>query len=266
MEEKPTHSAERALNPLQCWMLHFIIAGVFLTRLPFNPKKKLQTQDLAQSCRCFPLIGLLVGAISGAVFILTAIISLTPLTGAFLAIIAGALVTGSLHEDGLADVVDGFGGGNSKEDKLRIMRDSHIGVYGVLALVLSVGLRVSVLSGLSGPWVVVATLVGAAVLSRSFLPGMMYLTPRARTDGLAAGAGRPTLRNSIIAFFIGCVITWPLFGWWVTIAALVCALISTLILAFIAHRQIGGHTGDVLGATQQIAEIAILITVGALTQ
>jgi len=264
--EEPTHSAEKALNPLQCWMLDFIIAGVFLTRLPFNPKKKLQTQDLAHSSRCFPLIGLLVGAISGAVLILAAKINLNPLTGAFLAITAGALVTGALHEDGLADVVDGLGGGNSKEDKLRIMRDSHIGAYGVLALVLNVGLRVSVLSGLPGPWMAAATLVGAAVLSRSLLPGIMRLTSCARIDGLAAGAGRPSFRNAIIAFFVGCVITCPLLGGWVTIVALVWALILVLVMAFIAHRQIGGHTGDVLGATQQISETAILMTVGALAQ
>ena len=264
--EEPPHSAEKALNPLQCWMLDFIIAGVFLTRLPFNTKRKFQTQDLAHSSRCFPLIGLLVGAISGAVFILAAKINLNPLTSAFLAITVGAFVTGALHEDGLADVIDGFGGGNSKKDKLRIMRDSHIGTYGMLALVLNVGLRISVLSELPGPWVTAETLVGTAVLSRSLLPGMMHLTPCARTDGLAAGAGRPSFRNAVIAFCIGCVITWPLFGGWITIVAFVCAVISALVMAFIAHRQIGGYTGDVLGATQQISEVVILMTVGVLNQ
>jgi adenosylcobinamide-GDP ribazoletransferase len=261
--DEPSHSEGNDLNSLQSGMQDFRVAGLFLTRLPFQPKGDLQTQDLARASRCFPLIGLLIGAISGAVFMMGAELNLYPLACAFLAITAGALVTGALHEDGLADVVDGFGGGHTKEDKLRVMRDSHIGAYGVLALILSVGLRASILAGLLGPGMATVTLVGAAVLSRSLLPGMMYLMPRSRTDGLAAGAGRPTFRAAIIAFCLGSLIAWPFLGGGVAIVALICALISALIMAFIAHRQIGGYTGDVLGATQQITEIAILMTAGA---
>ena len=260
--EEPAHSVEKALNPLQSWMLNFMIAGVFLTRLPFCPNKFVQTQDLARASACFPLIGLLVGAISGAVLMMAAELNLHPLACAFLAITAGALVTGALHEDGLADVVDGFGGGHTKEDKLRIMRDSHIGAYGVLALILSVGLRASILAGLIGSGMAAVTLVGAAILSRSLLPGMMHLMPCSRKDGLAAGAGRPTFRAAIVAFCLGSLIAWPILDLSVAIVALICALISALIMAFIAHRQIGGYTGDVLGATQQITEIAILVMVG----
>jgi len=261
--DEPSHSEENDLNPLQSGMRDFRVAGLFLTRLPFQLKGALQTQDLARASRCFPLIGLLVGAISGAVLMMAAELNMHPLACAFLAITAGALVTGALHEDGLADVVDGFGGGHTKEDKVRIMRDSHIGAYGVLALILSVGLRASILAGLLGPGMAAVTLVGAAVLSRSLLPGMMHLMPRSRKDGLAAGAGRPTFRAAIIAFCLGSVIAWPFLGWGVAIVALICALISALIMAFIAHRHIGGYTGDVLGATQQITEIAILMTAGA---
>ena len=238
-------------------------AGLFLTRLPFRLKGDLQTHDLAHAVRGFPFIGLVVGAISGGALMLAAELNLHPLACAFLAIIAGALVTGALHEDGLADVVDGFGGGYLREDKLRIMRDSFIGAYGVLALIFSVGLRASLLAGLLGPGMAAATIVGAAVLSRSLLSGMMHLMPRARTDGLGATAGRPTGTNALIALCLGCVMAWPFLGGVVGIVAITCALISVFIVAFIANRQIGGYTGDVLGATQQVSEIVILITVGA---
>ena len=258
-----SHSEENNLNSLQSGMRDFRAAGLFLTRLPFQSKGDLQIQDLARVSPWFPMIGLLIGAISGAVLMIAAELNLPPLSCAFLAITAGALVTGALHEDGLADVGDGFGGGYTKEEKLRIMRDSHIGTYGVLAIILSVGLRASILAGLLGLGTAAVTLVGAAVLSRSFLPGMMYLMPCSRTDGLAAGAGSPTFRAAIIAFCLGSLIAWPFLAGCVAIVALICALISVLIIASIAHRQIGGYTGDVLGATQQATEIVILMTAGA---
>ena len=262
--DEPPHSKGNDLNLFQSEMRDFRVAGSFLTRLPFQLKGDLQTQALARSSHYFPLIGLVVGAISGAVLMLAAELNLHSLAGAFLAITAGALITGALHEDGLADVVDGFGGGHTKEDKLRIMRDSHIGTYGVLALILSVGLRASILAGLLGPGMAAATLVGASVLSRSLLPGMMHLMLRSRTDGLAAGAGRPTFQAATISFCLGSLIAWPFLGGGAAIVAIICALISALIMAFIAHQQISGYTGDVLGATQQITEIAILMTAGAL--
>ena len=261
--ENPSNLKTKDLTWLHKGLWDLQTAGLFLTRLPFRPTGVLQTQDLARAVRGFPLIGLLVGALSGGALMLASELNLHPLACAFLAITAGALVTGALHEDGLADVVDGFGGGASREDKLRIMRDSHIGAYGVLALILSVGLRASLLAGLLGPGMAAATLVGSAVLSRSLLPGMMHLMPRARMDGLAAGVGRPTGANAAIAFCLGCLIVWPFLGGVVGAVAIICALISALIMAFIAHRQIGGYTGDVLGATQQFSEIVILMTAGA---
>ena len=260
---KPSDLQTKDLSWLSNAVRDLQTAGLFLTRLPFRPKGDLQTHDLARAVRSFPFIGLVVGAISGGALMLAAELNLHPLACAFLAIIAGALVTGALHEDGLADVVDGFGGGYLREDKLRIMRDSFIGAYGVLALIFSVGLRASLLAGLLGLGMAAATIVGAAVLSRSLLPGMMHLMPRARTDGLGATAGRPTGTNALIAIFLGCVIAWPFLGGVVGIVAITCALIFVLIVSFIANRQIGGYTGDVLGATQQVSEIVILITAGA---
>jgi len=239
------------------------VAGLFLTRLPFRLKGDLKTSELAAAVWSFPLIGLLVGVVSGGALMGAAELNLHPLACAFIALIVSALVTGALHEDGLADLADGFGGGRTRADKLRIMRDSHIGTYGVLALVFSVGLRTSLLAGLLGPGMAAATLVGAAVLSRSFLPGLMYVMPRARVDGLAASAGRPKATRAVVALVLGCLICWPFLGTWVAPVALIMALLSTLVMAFIAHRQIGGYTGDVLGGTQHIVEITILVTAGA---
>lgn len=259
----PSNSADKATVRTTNVLRELSIAGLFLTRLPFRIKNDLETGDLAAAVWSFPLIGLLVGGLAGATLMAAAEFNLHPLACAFLALIVSALVTGALHEDGLADVVDGFGGGHTRDDKFRIMRDSHIGTYGVLALVFSVGLRTAILAGLLGPGMAAATLVAAAVLSRSVLPGLMYAMPRARIDGLAASAGRPKAMRALFALVLGSIICWLIMGPWVGLVALIMALLSTLVMAFIAHRQIAGYTGDVLGGTQQIVEITILLTAGA---
>lgn len=259
----PLRSENQGADSTARWYRDFCVAGLFLTRLPFRVKGELKTRDMSVAVWSFPLIGLVVGAISGGALMLASELNLHPLACAFVALATAALVTGALHEDGLADVVDGFGGGASRDDKLRIMRDSQIGTYGVLALVFSVGLKASTVAGLLGPGMAAATLVGTAVLSRAVLPGMMHLMPRARTDGLGASAGRPTTKAAIMAFVIGGLIAGLFLGAWITFISAIVAVFATLIMAFIAHRQIGGYTGDVLGATQQLSEIAILMTAGA---
>ena len=115
---------------------------------------------------------------------------LPPLPAAALAVAATVAVTGALHEDGLADVADGFGGGATRERKLEIMRDSRIGTYGVCALILSFILRISALTNLGDPALVTAVLVAAHAAARAPIPAFMRLVPAARTDGLSADAGR----------------------------------------------------------------------------
>ena len=259
----PSNSADQNLNRVRGWLRDLAIAGVFLTRLPLRVSGEFASKDLSRVAWAFPLVGLFVGVISGGALMAAAELNLHPLACAFIALAASALVTGALHEDGLADVIDGFGGGSAREDKLRIMRDSHIGTYGVLALVIGVGLKAALLAGLLGPGMAAASLLAAAVLSRSILPAMMSLMPRARADGLAVGVGRPNGSTATAALVLGLVIATPFLGLWAVIIAFAAVLISSLIMAYIADRQIGGYTGDVLGATQQIAEVSVLVVAGA---
>jgi adenosylcobinamide-GDP ribazoletransferase len=240
------------------------IAGLFLTRLPFRPSGEVKAGDLADVGWAYPIIGLLIGVISGGSLMLAAEFDLHPLACAFIGLSAAVLITGGLHEDGLADVADGFGGGHDRDSKLRIMRDSRIGAYGVLALIFSVGIRASILAGLPGPGLAAVALVGAAILSRSVLPVLMVFLNLARTDGLAATAGRARPEIMFLTLGVGLLLTWPFVELSVLIWGLLAALITSAIVGVIAHRQIGGYTGDVLGSNQQLAEISVLCIAGAL--
>jgi len=245
------------------WVRNVAVAGRFLTRLPFRPKGDVGPGELADAGRVYPLIGLLVGTLAGAALMLAAELDLHPLACAFIGLVVGALTTGGLHEDGLADVADGFGGGHDRASKMRIMRDSRIGTYGVLALIFSVAVRASILSGLPGPGLAVAALIGAGVLSRSVLPVVMVFVPLARTDGLAASAGRGGMPTMVLALVVGPVLAAPFVGVAVALAGGAAALVAAGVMAIVARRQIGGYTGDVLGATQQLAEVAVLMVAGA---
>ena len=245
------------------WIRDVAVAGLFLTRLPFRPKGGVGPNDLADAGRAYPFIGLLVGAFAGTALMLASELDLHPLACAFIGLALAALVTGGLHEDGLADVADGFGGGHDRASKMRIMRDSRIGAFGVLALMFSVGIRAAILSGLPGPGMAAAALVGAAVLSRAVLPALMIFVPLARTDGLAATAGRPGSLTLVLALVVGAVLAGPFIGITATLTGAVTALIVAGLLGLLAQRQIGGYTGDVLGSAQQLAEIAVLMIVGA---
>jgi adenosylcobinamide-GDP ribazoletransferase len=166
--------------------------------------------------------------------------------------------TGALHEDGLADVADGFGGGRTREDKLRIMRDSRIGSYGALALVLALLARAGALVALADPSDVLAALVAAGAVSRAALPAVMAISPQARADGLAAAAGRPHPLRAAAAALVAALLAILLLGQ-AAPAALLAGAGGALAVALLARRQIGGYTGDVLGAAQQLGEIGVLL-------
>lgn len=254
------------------WMTGFTVAWLFLTRVPLPgwwnkpaPNEKTDPQDkgigmtpLAETVRAWPVVGLFIGAFAGLVLWGGAQFGLHPLASAFLAVIAATLITGALHEDGLADVADGFGGGLGVEKKLAIMKDSHIGTYGVLALVLITGFKVASLSGFNGPGLAAGALVAAHVLSRAVLPLMMALMTPARPGGLGTGAGTPNVDDAIVTAILGVLIALLVLGLWPGVLAAVLAGLSALAMAALANRQIGGFTGDVLGATQQITEALVI--------
>jgi adenosylcobinamide-GDP ribazoletransferase len=195
-------------------------------------------------------------------------IGLSPLAAAFLALGAGMAATGALHEDGLADVADGFGGGRDRAAKLAILKDSRIGAYGVLALALSVGLRAALLAALAAPETVALALLATHALSRGPLGGLMWALPPARPGGLAGGlgriAGRDAAQGTLLSLALALAFCLPL-GFWPGVAAAVVALAAAATVGAVARRQIGGYTGDVLGAAQQAAEIAALLTLASLT-
>ena len=242
----------------------FNLAYGFLTRLPAPFRVPAATGELGRALRLAPLVGLVVG-VCGALVAWIAIggLGLPRLPAALLAVAATVWITGALHEDGLADVADGFGGAFDRRRKLEIMRDSRIGAYGVLALILSVGLRAAALAALAGPEVVTAALIAAHCLSRGLLPLVMLVLSPARDEGLAATAGRPGPVEALTGLGLGlllAVLAAGVLGLGLGIAALAAAVLTGLL----AQRQIGGYTGDVLGAVQQTAEIAALLAAAAL--
>lgn len=239
-----------------------LTAVAFLTRIPV-PAARARRPDLNRAAVFFPLVGALVGGIAAGTRAL-ADLALPPLPATLLAVAAALIVTGALHEDGLADVADGFGGGRTLEDKLRIMRDSRIGSYGALALVLGLLARAGALAALAAPGAVAAALVAAGAMSRAALAPAMTMLPLTRNDGLAAAAGRPHPLRAAAAILVGALIAVVLLGK-AAAAALLAGAGAAFAVAWLARRQIGGHTGDVLGAVQQLTEIGVLLgTVAAL--
>ena len=230
------------------------VSGSFLTRLPFPSVKGAGKKgSLGAASRAFPLVGAVIGVIAGLSLMAGASLNLHPLACALIALAVAALVTGALHEDGLADVADGFGGGSTKAAKLKIMHDSRIGTFGVLAVIFSVGIRAGILAGLPGPGLGAAALIAAAALSRGLLPAAMHFMEPARKSGLAAKAGTPDREGWMKGLALGALLSFLFLGPWGGVVA----------LAWLANRQIGGITGDVLGAQQQAAETAILIAAAA---
>ena len=239
------------------------MATSFVTILPVASPKPAADGSVARATWALPVAGLLVGLTGALVYASASRFGLTPNLAALLALAATALITGALHEDGLADTADGLGGGRTRERKLEIMRDSRIGSYGVCALILSFGLRWSALAAIGNPWAVMLALVSAHAAARAGLPAFMSLVPPARPDGLSARAGSPPGRSVAIAFGLGTLILALALGPAKALVGLVLLSLAGLILARLATRQIGGQTGDILGAFEQTGEIVILLVAAA---
>ncbi len=224
-----------------------------LTRLPVH----IDHPRGAEAAWAWPLVGVVVGVLAAAAGAALMAVGVPVTVAAVGVLAAGAVVTGALHEDGLADTVDGFFGGWTQERRLEIMKDSHIGSYGTLALVLTVLARWAALCAVLpvSVWAVVAV----AALSRAPMAVVMWALPNARGKGLAHSVGQPDAQAAgvavALALIVG-VLTVEL------AAALLVALMvgaTTLGLIGLARARIGGQTGDVLGAAQQIAEVAGLV-------
>jgi adenosylcobinamide-GDP ribazoletransferase len=247
----------------QSWLedraAEFLASLAFCTRLPLVRATPAAGNALAKAAWAFPLAGLVVGLIGAIVYWLTHKFGLPPWPGAALAVAATMLATGALHEDGLADTADGFGGGATREQKLDIMRDSHIGVYGVCAVGLSLLLRVAALASLPNAHLVVWALIASHAAARATMPALMVLLSPARGDGLSFAAGQPPSDSLAAATVLGFVILAFCLHPGRAVVALIFLLIVVALMAWLAGRQIEGQTGDVLGALEQVSEIAILL-------
>ncbi len=240
-------------NPLR----DIALCLVFFTRLPL-PHFDFGERKLAESIWAAPVAGLAVAILGALAYAIPAEFGLAAGPASALALAAMLLATGALHEDGLSDVADGFGGGRDRERKLEIMRDSRIGAYGAAALALSLLLRWSALAGIDGAWPALLALIAAHMASRGLLGAFMHALPPARGNGLSAGAGSVSRDTAILGAALGAVAL-LLLGPDAAVFALV--LLAVLFLAFraLCLRRIGGQTGDTAGALQQLAEIAILL-------
>jgi adenosylcobinamide-GDP ribazoletransferase len=250
------------------WRDEFLAALTFLTRVPLGMAQadaplSRALPSLADASWAFPFVGLMIGAIGGVAYAIANALALSALAAALIAVASTALITGALHEDGLADTADGFGGGATREHKLDIMRDSRIGTFGVLALIFSIGLRGVAIADIGTRWHVFAALIAAHALSRGVLPAAMHRLDPARADGLGAGAGRPGQNQVLIALAIALVVAVFAIGLRAGLSAAVVTAIVALAIGWLARHQIGGHTGDVLGAIEQGAETAALLAAAA---
>lgn len=239
------------------------ISVLFSTRLPLAHSSAIAGPDVARASWALPLAGALIGLLGAAVYWLAHAAGLAPPAAAALTLAATLAATGCLHEDGLADTADGFGGGATRERKLEIMRDSRIGSYGACALILSLLLRWSALASLDEPAVVAGALIAAHASARATMPLLMWLVPQARADGLAADAGSPP-RASVVAAGVLAVTALGLgLGHIAAVVALLSLVSAVAFMAWLCRRQIGGQTGDVLGALEQVGEIIVLLTAAA---
>jgi adenosylcobinamide-GDP ribazoletransferase len=237
----------------------FAIATAVMTRLPAGIEVPGEQGAIAASGWAFPLVGAGVGGLAALAFLVAELLGCSGSVAAWLAVLVAVALTGAFHEDGLADTADGFGGGRDREAKLAIMRDSRHGSFGILALVFSIGLRATALAAIGEPIHAALALVAVHAASRGILPIAMFALSPARTDGLGFTAGRPSRPVAIIAAAIGGAIALAALGPGGGAAALLLAGIAIALMAVLARRQIGGYTGDVLGAFQQIGEIVMLL-------
>ena len=242
----------------------------FFSRLPVRTterERKLGASGLSAAAAMAPLAGLVLA--SGPALVLAAAVAvrLPGNAAALLALAALVATTGALHEDALADCADGFGGGRTRERKLAIMRDSRIGAYGTTAIALSLLLRGAAIAGAVAAGRGAIAVLVAATLSRAACLAPLALLPPARDDGVGSAAGgiggARLLAASALAFGVALSFAAGGSGIGRAMVATLAAALASIAVVMLASRQIGGQTGDVAGAAQQVAEIAALLVYAA---
>ena len=239
------------------------VATALMSRLPLPRLSDATFERQAPATWAFPVVGVLVAGPAALIGVLTFGLGLPASVAAGLMLAVQMAATGAMHEDGLADTVDGFWGGWDRARRLEIMKDSHIGTYGVLALMLSAGLRWAALTALISAGPFVAVVLAAAIFSRGVLPMLMTQMPNARGGGLSQRVGQPEFEVSLVSLGLGAGLALILAGTTAILPVLIGGVAAALV-ARLAMVKIGGQTGDVLGATQQVVEIAMMICFAAI--
>jgi adenosylcobinamide-GDP ribazoletransferase len=236
-----------------------VAAFVLLTRFPVGRLGRGGAPVAVGRCVwAFPVAGLVVNLAGGLIYWLAHRLGMPPLLDAVWAVVVMTMATGGLHEDGLADTADGFGGGGSVARKLEIMRDSRIGTYGALALLLSVLIRTAALAALGDARLVVVQAGLAGMLGRGAILVLLLVLRPARSDGMGAGMGEICKRGVLTGLamvVVACLLAEP-FG--LAVVLVLTALGASLAVARLASAQIGGYTGDALGAAAVIVECVAL--------
>jgi adenosylcobinamide-GDP ribazoletransferase len=242
---------------------HDILAAFsLLTRLPVPVDHERAGQRANAATWAYPLVGAAVGALSGLVYVIATALLIPSGLGAALALLTLIALTGAMHEDGLADCADGFWGGHTRERRLEIMKDSAIGAYGTVILIVFLLAQWSAFESLAfGKPILTFAAVGA--ISRLPMVLAMWVMPNARETGLSAGVGMPGAVSVQIACALTLILAVLLLGW-VGIAVAAIGIASSVPVFLIANAKIGGQTGDVLGASQKCAELGALAAILAI--
>ncbi|NKB51237.1 MAG: adenosylcobinamide-GDP ribazoletransferase [Rhizobiaceae bacterium] len=268
-------------------MIHRLFADtrssiLFLSRLPVSYSAQTSRPDFSYSARCFAFAGLVIAIPAALILWITFNTGLPAPAVAILAVATMIIVTGALHEDGLADTADGFWGGHSKQRKLEIMRDSAIGTYGVLGLTVTIFLRVAfytyLIESLGGAAAAIVLMANASLSRAAMLQPWMRLPParpgpdadehsnpsggQKPASGLSARYGMPTSATmtwgTLAALPAVFMLIWNC-GAVSALSALVGLQFCVLIMTRLSKTHIEGHSGDTLGATQQLSELGLLL-------
>ncbi len=258
-------SASNPFPDVQAFVGDLKSSLAFLTRVPagwlgVDPDVR---PDFRRAAALFPIAGVLVGIVGGLVLLIASAIGVPPLVAAALAVAATIALTGGLHEDGLADVADSFGGATA-ERRLEIMRDSRIGTYGAAALVLALVIRVACLAAIVAAGAIQAAIALAIAegISRAAPVRLWHELPPAGESGLAHDTGPPDQNAMVLALAVAAVLALvaiPVVGLRPAVLAAVLAALATYMFTRLTAQAIGGRTGDTLGACQQVALVAWLI-------
>ncbi len=239
-----------------------LVAIQFLTRLPVPKDLNPDKEEFGNCAPWFPVVGLIVGGLMAIAALFLFTFSLAPGIIAIIVVLFGILLTGAFHEDGLADTADGIGGGWTKDDILRIMRDSRIGSYGAIAVVALFALRLGALWGMN-PDAWPAALIMAHVLGRWSILPLMKTQPYARAD--QPGLGKPIVErissNGLLAGTLFTAFLCLLLGGWVGMKCMIAVVVIMFLAGRFFRKRIDGMTGDCLGAVNVVCEIAVLIII-----